>query len=208
MAVLLSLLLAAEMSMGAASNVAAAPGPECHDCGPAPAYPTQSCGDGVHWAGRGPCVKRKDGTCGWTHLVCPPAAGAIVPPCAEMFCGSPPEPMRWACPDGEHTGAFGPCLKDRGGRCGWVHSRCPPPAVKSTGDAGTQPPQQLPRHASCEKLPSLRKLRTWEVTSICGPGGGPMPPPLRKLKSLGDGTFIFQGPQGCFRARYMKCHSK
>ena len=47
--------------------------PTCFDCGPAPAYPTGSCPDGVHISGRGPCTKFADGSCRWTDLVCPPA---------------------------------------------------------------------------------------------------------------------------------------
>src|SRR4051812_10325211 len=32
-------------------------------CGPAPAYPTGACPDGVHVRGRGPCTQFADGSC-------------------------------------------------------------------------------------------------------------------------------------------------
>src|SRR6476660_9245 len=44
------------------------------ECPNAPMFPTRRCVDGQHVAGRGPCVRFDDGTCGWTRLVCPPTA--------------------------------------------------------------------------------------------------------------------------------------
>lgn len=41
------------------------------ECGPAPAYPSQLCPDGVNWSGRGPCVRGESGRCGWSRLECP-----------------------------------------------------------------------------------------------------------------------------------------
>jgi hypothetical protein len=45
-------------------------------CGPAPAYPNAQCPDGIHQDGRGPCVYRDDGSCGWFRLKCPPPGGS------------------------------------------------------------------------------------------------------------------------------------
>jgi len=61
---------------------------------------------------------------------------------------------------------------------------------------------------SCQNLPAPATLRTWNVRSICPPGGGPKGPERRELIDLGDGTFIIEERRGCFRARYRRCHTK
>jgi hypothetical protein len=178
------------------------------DCGPAPAYPTGSCPDGEHRRLNGPCSARADGSCRWTHTVCPGEGDR----CNPSECGSPPVYQRWLCPDGVHVGELGPCVRNRGGRCGLVWRPCrgegrslPPPASPPTPPPAATPP---PEFFDCDPLPPDRELRTWPIQSICPPGGGPRPPPRRKIKSLGDGTHIFEGRQGCFRARFRECHSK
>jgi hypothetical protein len=210
---------AGSASAGAPSAVASASSmplgsapPVCFDCGPAPAYPTGSCSDGVHIRGRGPCTKFVDGSCHWTHLVCPPAPGTkgaeVV--CAAKDCGAAPSVAKWLCPDGVHTGELGPCVGDDQGHCGWAYRPCsgvaqgagaPSAKASATSTANTS-------FHSCKNLPSDDELRKWEAGSICPPGGGPDAPPLTKLRDLGDGTFVFEGPYGCFRARYRKCTSK
>lgn len=188
----------------ASSSVGLPPGPPiCSraDCGPAPMYPSWRCSDESYVGGRGPCLRHDDGRCGWTHLACPDR-----PTCTARECGSPPAVRRWACPDGEHTGELGPCRMARDGRCGWVHRPCPPSSVGPPST--TPPPPSSTGMHPCDPLPRRRELETWEVGSVCRPGGGPRPPPLKKRLSLGDGTFIFEGPAGCFRARYRRCYSK
>jgi hypothetical protein len=49
---------------------------------------------------------------------------------------------------------------------------------------------------------------TWDIQSICHPGGGPVAPERREVLSLGDGTLIIEEARGCFRARYRRCNSK
>jgi hypothetical protein len=182
------------------SGAAAQPaGPAtCGRCGPAPLYPSWECADGVHEGGRGPCVERQDGSCGWLRLVCPEdrAPSGTPATCSPAECGSPPAVSSWACPGSKATGAFAACKRDREGRCGWVHRRCPPPS-----------PAPAPVR-SCRKLPRVDELRTWPVVGVCRPGGGPAPAPRERIRSLGDGTYIFADRSGCFRGRYMRCFSK
>jgi hypothetical protein len=176
------------------------PGPvTCSDCGPAPGYPSWQCPDG-HQGGRGPCVRLSDGMCGWINLVCAGQGS-----CSASECGASPSPIEWRCPDEEHRGYFA-CVRGDDGRCGWTHSPCPQgrPRPRPAPAAQAQPP---PRFA-CNPLPNSRELRTWEVQSICQPGGGPMPPERRVVLSFGDGTHVIEDQRGCFRARYRQCNSK
>src|SRR5687767_10035413 len=73
-------------------------GPECTRGCPdtAPLYPTESCRDGIHLGGRGPCVRFSDGRCNWSRLVCP-AASTLT--CLPTDCDLP-TPSEWLCPDG------------------------------------------------------------------------------------------------------------
>ncbi len=185
------------------------PGPvSCSSCGPAPGYPSWQCPDGAHQGGRGPCVKFEDGRCGWIRLVCPaPGSGQNSSnSCSATECGASPSPAQWRCPDGEHSGAF-ECVRTQDGTCGWTHRRClqsaPPPPPPTP--AAERPPS--PR-TSCDPLPSIQELMTWEIRVICGPGGGPAQPPRRVALALGDGTLILEDFTGCFRARYRQCLSK
>jgi hypothetical protein len=181
------------------------PGPvDCATCGPAPGYPSWSCPDGEHQGGRGPCVKLEDGRCGWLDLVCPATSSSHA--CAPNECGAAPQPVRWRCPDETHYGEFA-CVRDESGRCGWTERAClgshavPPPAPQP---APPPPPAREP----CDPLPSRRELMTWDIQSICHPGGGPVAPERREVLSLGDGTLIIEEARGCFRARYRRCNSK
>jgi hypothetical protein len=180
------------------------PGPVgCDTCGPAPGYPSWGCPDGGQ-GGRGPCVKLEDGRCGWLNLVC--AASDSSHGCAPDECGAAPTPLRWRCPDETHYGEF-QCVRSEDGGCGWTEHAClgshavaPPPPQP----AAPPPPAREP----CEPLPDRRELATWDVQSICHPGGGPMAPERREVLSLGDGTLIIEDARGCFRARYRQCTSK
>ena len=166
-------------------------------CPLAPLYPTETCADGEHLGLRGPCIRLANGTCAWTHLVCPERATSEVCSC------TPPWYSEWSCADGT-IGLLGPCVREANGRCGFIHRPCPPvrrppPSVQP----GPQPPRDSHvQRKTCEPLPSDAELRTWPAGSVCQPGGGPAPPPLEIVRSLGDGTYVFQGPAGCFRARY------
>jgi len=46
------------------------------------------------------------------------------------------------------------------------------------------------------------------VGSVCQRGGGPVQAPRTQHLDLGDGTFIFEGRRGCFRARIRQCRTK
>jgi hypothetical protein len=203
-----------------------APGPPtCGRCGPAPMYPSWSCADGRHQGGRGPCIERQDGTCGYLRLVCPEDRPRDTRPCGPAECGEPPVVSTWSCPGTAETGGFGGCRRDREGRCGWVHHPCgvqaagrpapapgsvapPPPPPGPPPARPGPPPGRPPRTRGCGNLPGDEELRTWPVVGVCRPGGGPAPPPLRRIQTLDDGTFIFSGPSGCFRGRYIRCFSK
>jgi hypothetical protein len=186
--------------------------PTCSTCGPAPLYPTGQCPDGLHVSGRGPCTKFADGSCHWTHLVCPPAPGskAASVTCTVKECGPPAIVSQWLCPDGVHTGEFGPCVGTDQGQCGWTHRPC-----AGVAQGAGAPPIKLPPPAPttspfhvCKDLPGDAELLAWEVHAICPPGTGPAQPDLKVLRQFGDGTFVVQGPYGCYRARYRKCTSK
>jgi hypothetical protein len=181
------------------------PGPVgCDTCGPAPGYPSQVCPDGVHQGGRGPCVKLEDGRCGWLHLVC--EASSSSHRCAPDECGAAPTPLRWRCPDEVHHGEFA-CVRSEDGRCGWTERAClGPHAVPPPPPQPAPPPP--PARGPCDPLPSRRELATWDVQSICQPGGGPVQPERRVVLELNDGTFIIEDARGCFRARYRQCNSK
>jgi hypothetical protein len=179
------------------------PGPvSCSDCGPAPGYPSWGCKDGVHQGGRGDCVQLSDGRCGWINLVCP-ASGSNS--CSASDCGASPVPVQWRCPDEQSSGRY-ECVRSEEGPCGWTLRRCPP------GRRQPPPPPPAavapPRGEPCDPLPSIRVLRSWEIQSICHPGGGPVQPERRVVLSLGDGTHIIEERRGCFRARYRQCFSK
>ena len=201
----------------------------CGRCGPAPLYPSWECADGRHEGGRGPCVERQDGSCGWLRLVCPEDCAPPGTPaaCGPAECGSPPAVSSWACPGSKATGAFAACKRDWEGRCGWVHRPCPaeaeqtsskpPPAprpprpMSARPPPGPGPPPPAPAPApvrSCRNLPRVDELRTWPVVGVCQPGGGPAPAPRERIRSLGDGTYIFADRTGCFRGRYVRCFSK
>ena len=204
--------------------------PACTRCGPAPMYPSWSCADGRHEGGRGPCTRLEDGSCGWIHLVCPedrPRDGARGA-CGPAECGPAPAFRTWSCPGARESGAFAACKRDREGRCGWIMHSCrergapagrppafaPPPALPRPRPAPppspsppAPPPSPSPTH-SCANLPPVDEIRTWPIVAVCGPGGGPAPAPLRRIRPLGDGTYIFSGRGGCFRGRYMRCFSK
>lgn len=171
------------------------------ECGPAPMYPTEGCADGQHLGGRGPCMRRADGKCGWTRLTCP------APDAPACQCSSPPSPSHWLCPDGKHDGEIGPCVRGKNG-CGWLYRRCPPGSMQPP----PAPPPPAPKTQSifkpCDPLPGLAVLRKWPINSICAPGGGPVQPRRKSIRSLGDGTSIIQQRQGCFRARYRRCFGK
>ncbi|HMF44676.1 MAG TPA: hypothetical protein VKQ32_28570 [Polyangia bacterium] len=227
------LLTVALVAVSARAQIAPEGGPPvCTRCGPAPMYPTWTCADGRHEGGRGPCTRLEDGSCGWLHLVCPEdrsrddARGA----CTTAECGPAPAFRTWSCPGGRGgSGAFAACKRDREGRCGWVHRPCgesrreggrphqftpppPPPAVRPSPPAPSPPPPPAPPSPSptrsCAHLPSVDEIRTWPVVAVCSPGGGPAPAPLRRMRPLGDGTYLFSGRGGCFRGRYMRCLSK
>lgn len=51
-------------------SVQSLPACDASQCGPAPAYPTSTCPDGVHQSGRGPCVRVND-RCAWARMTCP-----------------------------------------------------------------------------------------------------------------------------------------
>src|SRR5262245_38690296 len=168
--------------------------PPCR-CGPAPGYPSWFCADGRHQGGRGPCVQRTDGSCGWMRLVCPEDRAPAGAPatCSPAECGAPPAGSAWSCPGSRDNGSFGACKRDREGRCGWVHQPCRGRAqqvadVKPRVRPRPEPPTGM---RSCVGLPRTDEVRTWPVVGVCRPGGGPAPAPLARLKSLGDGTFIF-----------------
>jgi len=200
----------------------------CARCGPAPMSPSWFCADGRHQGGRGPCVERRDGSCGWIRLVCPedrPPSGAPST-CGPAECGAAPTIASWACPGGKGSGGFGACRRDREGRCGWVHQPCagqaqgaspaaepvapptpaPPPTPVVPPTPAAPPTPAVTR--SCAHLPSVDEMRTWPVVAVCRPGGGPAPAPTARIRSLGDGTYVFSGRAGCFRGRYTRCFSK
>ena len=169
-------------------------------------YPTGGCPDGVHQSGRGPCIRFAGGACGWTHLVCPASSGAT---CAPADCGLAAGASSWSCPDGVHHGAI-ECVVDDKGKCGVTHVPC---AGVAQGTIPKPPPPPPPvatatTPASCDPLPPDAVLRTWDVGLICAPGGGPYPQKLKLVRDLGDGTFVFQGPNRCFRGKYQQCTSK
>jgi len=201
----------------------------CSRCGPAPMYPSWECADGRHEGGRGPCVERQDGSCGWMRLVCPEdrAPSGAPATCSPAECGSPPAASSWACPGSRATGGFTACKRDREGRCGWIYRTCPAEAGPTSGKPptaprpprpistrpppGPRPPPPAPAPApmrSCRNLPRVDELRTWPVVGVCQPGGGPVQAPRERIRSLGDGTYIFADRSGCFRGRYMRCLSK
>jgi hypothetical protein len=191
--------------------------PACARCGPAPLARSWSCADGRHQGGRGPCTRLRDGSCGWIHLVCPEdrpreASGGA---CTAAECGPAPAFATWACPGERETGAFAACKRDREGRCGWIYRPCrgeaqaqqdgrPRPAVQRPPRA--EPAPRPPRR--CANLPGDDQLRSWPVVGVCAPGGGPAPAPTRRIRPLGDGTYVFAGRDGCFRGRYLRCNSK
>jgi hypothetical protein len=216
---LVGVALMTTLIAGAASALPDGP-PICGRCGPAPGYPSWSCADGRHQGGRGPCIERADGSCGFIRLVCPEdRAPDGRDACSPAECGAPPAIARWSCPGRAQVGEFGVCKRDREGRCGWVYAPCSGHAqqVVPTGPfAPPPPPRPAPppprptpaatRH--CGDLRDTDRFRTWEVVGVCRPGGGPAPPPIVRLRSLGDGTFVFSGRSGCFRGRYIRCFSK
>jgi hypothetical protein len=51
-------------------------------------------------------------------------------------------------------------------------------------------------------------LATWPVGSICSPGGGPVQPERKHVKTLRDGTMIVEQLGRCMRVRYRTCHTK
>ncbi|HXU01671.1 MAG TPA: hypothetical protein VN903_11800, partial [Polyangia bacterium] len=112
------------------------------------------------------------------------------------------------------SGGFGVCKRDREGRCGWVHRPCGAPAqLPGSGASHVPPPRPgAPAPAptrSCANLPrTVEDLRTWPVVAVCQPGGGPVAAAMTRVRTLGDGTFIFSGRGGCFRGRYTRCFSK
>lgn len=172
------------------------------ECGPAPMYPTEDCADGQHLGGRGPCLRHADGKCGWTRLTCP------VPDAPACSCGSPISPSHWLCPDGVHDGEIGPCVKGKDG-CGLLYRPCPPGSMRPPPSPRPPPPPKTQSiFKPCDPLPSLAVLRTWPINSICAPGGGPVQPRRKYVRSLGDGTSIIQQRQGCFRVRYRRCFGK
>jgi hypothetical protein len=206
----------------------------CARCGPAPMYPSRFCADGRHQGGRGPCTRLQDGSCGWIHLVCPedrPRDGAGAA-CTAAECGPGPAFSTWSCPGGRETGAFASCTRDRDGRCGWIHRPCrgqaqhggrivpagapprgfappPPPRPSPPRPAPPPPSSSSPSPTrSCAHLPPVDEIRTWPIVGVCAPGGGPAPAPVRRIRSLGDGTYLLSGRAGCFRARYTHCFSK
>lgn len=187
--------------------------PTCTRCGPAPMYPTRFCTDGRHQGGRGPCIQRRDGTCSWLRLVCPEEVrpdGAA--DCSEAECGSPPAASRWSCPGGA-TGGIDGCERTRAGGCGWILRPCLGEAQQGGRPHTTAPPAPAPAPAPspprrCAPLPRDAELRTWPIGEVCQPGGGPAPPPLELVRTLGDGTFVFSLHERCFRARYKRCFSK
>ncbi len=178
------------------------------DCPVAPMYPTEHCADGRHLGMRGPCVRLEGGGCAWTRLVCPEKAAA--PACESADCGPAPAYTVWSCAGGNETGAFETCARQApGGRCGWVYRTCPfvPRPAAAAPDAGPPAPvAAAPK--TCDPLPSDKQLKTWDIGSVCQSGGGPAQPPRERVHDLGDGTYIFKGRRGCFRARYRKCRTK
>lgn len=192
-------------SNGAPSPPPLGSSPLCDDaeCGPAPLYPTESCADGRHIGGRGPCLRFADGHCGWSRLVCPASPPAAA--CDPSAC-SAPAAERWLCPDGV-TEASLSCVRAKDGTCGLTHAPCRgaaqvPPAPTPP------PPTPPPPKVSCTPLPSDAVLMSWPVGSICAPGGGPAPPPIRHVKTLQDGTEVVEVNGHCRRVRYRKCFTK
>jgi hypothetical protein len=220
------------VSLTAAAQDADPGGPAaCARCGPAPMVPSWTCADGRHQGGRGPCTRLQDGSCGWVHLVCPedrPRDGARGV-CTAAECGPAPAFTTWSCPGGRETGAFATCRRDREGRCGWIHRPCrgqaqpggrplpvvhppppahrPPPAPAAPRPGPPAPPESSPTH-SCAHLPPVDQIRTWPIVAVCAPGGGPAPARPRRVRTLGDGTYVLAGRDGCFRARTMRCSSR
>jgi hypothetical protein len=77
--------------------------------------------------------------------------------------------------------------------------------VASTAAADNPAPAAAHR---CAGLPGIEQLRTWPIVAVCAPGGAAASTAPRRIRSLGDGTFVFSGRDGCFRGRAMRCSSR
>jgi len=95
------------------------------ECGPAPLAALKICSDGKNYEGPGPCVRRTDGTCGYTWLTCPNITGGG--DCSSTINSGPTGSSYYedcnicVCDGGAYKCSFSNCL----------NGSCPCPSVST-----------------------------------------------------------------------------